>query len=165
MVPGRETMMWFLPQREGQFDLFCAEYCGLQHSYMTSTVRVLSKEDYLKWYTDTTTVISVPEGSAPGSEGFAILKTRGCTLCHSSDGSKLVGPSFLNIFGEKQIVVRDGEEVELTVDEAYIKNSIYDPNSEITKGYPKGLMQSYKDVVTEDEIAKIIEYLKSLNEE
>lgn len=165
MVPGRETMMWFLPQREGQFDLFCAEYCGLQHSYMTSTVRVLSKEDYLKWYTDTTTVISVPEGSAPGSEGFAILKTRGCTLCHSSDGSKLVGPSFLNIFGEKQIVVRDGEEVEVTVDEAYIKNSIYDPNSEITKGYPKGLMQSYKDVVTEDEIAKIIEYLKSLNEE
>lgn len=165
MVPGRETMMWFLPQREGQYDLYCAEYCGLQHSYMTSVVRVLSEEDYLKWYTDTTTVISVPEGSAPGSEGFAILKTRGCTLCHSSDGSKLVGPSFLNIFGEIQIVVRDGEEVQVTVDEAYIKKSIYDPNSEITKGYPKGLMQSYTDVVTEDEIAKIIEYLKTLNEE
>ncbi len=166
MVPGRETMMWFLPQREGQYDLYCAEYCGLQHSYMTSIVKVLSNEDYLKWYTDTTAVTTVSEGSAPGAEGLAILKNRGCNACHTSDGSKLVGPSYLNLLFEgKHIVVRDGKEVEVTVDEAYIKNSIYDPNSEITKGYPKGLMQSYKGVVTEDEIAKIIEYLKSLNEE
>ena len=164
MVPGRETMMWFLPQREGQYDLYCAEYCGLQHSYMSSNVKVLSKEDYLKWYTDTTAVVSVAEGSVPGSEGLAILKTRGCNACHTSDGSKLVGPSYLNLFGEQQIVVRDGKEVPVTVDEAYIKNAIYDPNSEITKGYPKGLMQSYKGVVTEEEIEKIIEYLKSLNE-
>lgn len=165
MVPGRETMMWFLPQREGLYDLYCAEYCGLQHSYMNSNVKVVSMEEYLKWYADTSTVITVPEGSVAGSEGLAILKSRGCTACHTSDGSKLVGPSFLNLFGEKQIVVQDGKEFQVTVDEAYIKNAIYDPNSEITKGYPKGLMQSYEGVVTEDEIAKIIEYLKSLNEE
>jgi cytochrome c oxidase subunit 2 len=165
MVPGRETMMWFLPQREGTYDLYCAEYCGLQHSYMSSVVKVLSNEEYLKWYTDTTSVISTPEGSVPGSEGLAILKTRGCNACHTSDGSKLVGPSYLDLrFGEKLIVLRDGKEEEVTIDETYIKNSIYDPNSEIVKGYPKGLMQSYKGVVTEEEIAKIIEYLKSLNE-
>jgi cytochrome c oxidase subunit 2 len=164
MVPGRETMMWFLPQREGNYDLYCAEYCGLQHSYMSSVVKVLSHE-YLKWYTDTTSVISTPEGAVPGSEGLAILKTRGCNACHTSDGSKLVGPSYLDLrFGEKLIVLRDGKEAEVTVDETYIKNSIYDPNSEIVKGYPKGLMQSYKGVVTEEEIAKIIEYMKSLNE-
>ena len=165
MVPGRETMMWFLPQREGQYDLYCAEYCGLQHSYMSSNVKVLSQEEYLKWYTDTTSVTNVAEGSVPGAEGLAILKSRGCNACHTSDGSKLVGPSYLNLFGATQIVVRDGKEVQVTVDEAYIKNAIYDPNSEITKGYPKGLMQSYQGVVTEEEIAKIIEYLKSLNEE
>jgi cytochrome c oxidase subunit 2 len=122
-------------------------------------------EEYLKWYTDTTSVISTPEGSVPGAEGLAILKTRGCNACHTSDGSKLVGPSYLDLrFGEKLIILRDGKEAEVTVDETYIKNSIYDPNSEIVKGYPKGLMQSYKGVVTEEEIAKIIEYLKSLNE-
>jgi len=165
MVPGREKMMWFLPQREGEYDLYCAEYCGLQHSYMNATVRVLSKEEYNTWYTDTTAVAIVAEGSAPGSEGLAILKAQGCNVCHSTDGSKILGPSYLNLFGEQQIVIREGKEISVTVDEDYIKKSIYDPNSEIVKGYPKGLMQSYEGIISADDISKIIEYLKSLNEE
>jgi cytochrome c oxidase subunit 2 len=165
MVPGREKMMWFLPQREGEYDLYCAEYCGLQHSYMNATVRVLSKEDYITWYADTTAVTIVAEGSAPGSEGLAILKAQGCNACHSNDGSKILGPSYLNLFGEQQIVIRDGKEVPVTVDEEYIRKAIFDPNSEIVKGYPKGLMQSYEGIISVDDIAKIIEYLKSLNEE
>ena len=66
MVPGREKMMWFLPQREGEYDLYCAEYCGLQHSYMNSNVKVLSKEEYNTWYADTAAVIIVAEESVPG---------------------------------------------------------------------------------------------------
>jgi len=165
MVPGREKMMWFLPQREGEYDLYCAEYCGLQHSYMNATVRVLSKENYITWYADTSAVTIVAEGSAPGSEGLAILKAQGCNACHSNDGSKILGPSYLNLFGEQQIVIRDGKEVPVTVDEEYIRKAIFDPNSEIVKGYPKGLMQSYEGIISVDDIAKIIEYLKSLNEE
>ena len=92
------------------------------------------------------------------------MNAQGCNACHSSDGSKIIGPSYLNLFGEKQIVIRDGKEVTVTVDEEYIKKAIYDPNSEIVKGYPKGLMQSYKGTLSDDDIAKIIEYLKSLNE-
>ncbi|MGZ5191781.1 MAG: cytochrome c oxidase subunit II, partial [Flavisolibacter sp.] len=164
MVPGREKMMWFLPQREGEYDLYCAEYCGLQHSYMNATVRVLSKEDYITWYADTSAVIIVAEGSAPGSAGLAILKAQGCNACHSNDGSKILGPSYLNLFGEQQIVIRDGKEVPVTVNEEYIRKAIFDPNSEIVKGYPKGLMQSYEGIISVDDIAKIIEYLKSLNE-
>jgi len=61
--------------------------------------------------------------------------------------------------------LRDGKEVPVTADEEYIKKSIYDPNSEIVKGYPKGLMQSYEGIISADDIAKIIEYLKSLDEE
>ena len=164
MVPGREKMMWFLPQREGEYDLYCAEYCGLQHSYMESKVKVLSQEKYKKWYVDTTAVVTVAEGSSPGAEGFAIMKVKGCNACHSSDGTKIVGPSYLNLFGEQQIVIRDGKEVPVKVDEEYIKKAIIDPNSEIVKGYPKGLMQSYKGSLSDVEIEKIIEYLKSLNE-
>lgn len=163
MVPGREKMMWFLPQREGEYDLYCAEYCGLQHSYMNANVKVLSKEDYKTWYADTAAVVNVAEGTAPGSEGLGILKSRGCNACHSSDGSKIIGPSYLNLFGEQQIVIREGKEVSVTVDEEYITKAIYDPNSEIVKGYPKGLMQSYKGTISADDIAKIIEYLKALN--
>ena len=61
-------------------------------------------------------------------------------------------------------MIREGKEVPVTVDEAYIKKAIYEPNAEIVKGYPANLMQSYKDVLKDDDIAKIIEYLKSLNE-
>jgi len=164
MVPGRETMMWFLPQREGQYDLYCAEYCGLQHSYMSSKVKVVSREEYDAWYADTTSVIKVADASVPGAEGLAIVEAQGCNVCHSSDGSKILGPSFLGLFGKEHIVIRDGKEITITADEEYIKNSIYNPEADLTKGYPKGLMQSYEGTVTVEEIAKIIDYLKSLNE-
>jgi cytochrome c oxidase subunit 2 len=164
MIPGREKMMWFLPQEIGQFDLYCAEYCGLRHSYMNSNVKVLSQADYNKWIADSVPVASTPEKSAPGAEGLKIMITQGCNACHTSDGSRLVGPSYLHLFGEKQIVIREGKEVPVTVDEAYIKKALYEPNAEIVKGYPANLMQSYKDILKDDDIAKIIEYLKSLNE-
>jgi len=164
MVPGREKIMWFLPQREGEYDLFCAEYCGLRHSYMNANVKVLSNEDYTAWYADTSAVLYAAEESVPGSEGLKIMINQGCNACHSSDGTKIVGPSYLNLFGEKQVVIRDGKEVTVTVDDEYIKRAIIDPNSEIVKGYPKGLMQSYKDALSDDDLSKIIEYMKSLND-
>ena len=156
--------MWFIPEKEGDYDLYCAEYCGLRHSYMKSMVKVLSKEKFTAWYGDTSTIAKAAEGSVPGGEGLAIMKTQGCLACHSSDGSKIVGPSYLDLFGKQQIVERNGTEVTVTADEEYIKKSIYDPNAEIVKGFPKGLMQSYKGKISDDDIAKIIEYLKSLNE-
>ncbi len=165
MVPGREKSMWFLPKSEGNYDLFCAEYCGLRHSYMNAIVKVMSKEKYDEWYGDTTKVSSVAEVAAtPAAEGFAIMKTQGCIACHSSDGTKIVGPSYLNLYGKQQVVIRNGQEVTVTVDSAYIRQTILDPTYQVVKGYPKGIMQSYKGKVTDEDISKIIEYLKSLNE-
>jgi cytochrome c oxidase subunit 2 len=164
IIPGREKMMWFLPQEIGEFDLYCAEYCGLRHSYMSSNVKVLSQADYDKWYSDSVQVANAPMEAAPGAEGLKIMINQGCNACHSSDGSRIVGPSYLNLFGEKQTVIKEGKEVIVTVDEEYIKKAIMEPNAEIVKGYPKDLMQSYKDILTDDDIAKIIEYLKSMHE-
>lgn len=163
MVPGKIKQMWFRPQALGTYDMFCAEYCGLQHSYMESTVKVVTKEEFEQWYVDTTAVATTEE-EIPGAEGLAILRTQGCNACHTSDGSKLVGPSYLGLWGEQVVVEQDGQDVTLTVDREYIKNSIYNPNLQITKGYQKGLMQSYEGMVTEDQIDKIIEYLKTLEE-
>jgi len=164
MVPGREKMMWFLPQREGEYDLYCAEYCGLRHSYMSSMVKVLTKEAFDSWYADTSAVIVSEKATTPGSEGLSIMVTQGCIACHSSDGTRIIGPSYLNLYGEQQVVIRDGKEVTVTVDEEYIKRAIYDPNTEIAKGYPKDLMQSYKTTISDEDVVKIIEYLKSLND-
>jgi cytochrome c oxidase subunit 2 len=164
IVPGREKVMWFIPEREGDFDLYCAEYCGLRHSYMRSTVKVLSKEKFTAWYGDTSTLAKATTGSIGGDQGLTIMKFQGCMACHSTDGTKIVGPTYLNLFGRQEIVNRNGAEVTITVDEEYIKRSIFDPNADIVKGYPKGLMQSYKGKISDADIAKIIEYLKSLNE-
>jgi cytochrome c oxidase subunit 2 len=164
IVPGREKVMWFIPQTEGDYDLFCAEYCGLRHSYMRAVVKVLSKEKFAAWYGDTARLAKGQESKIPGGEGLAIMKFQGCMACHSTDGSKIVGPTYLNLFGKQEVVNRNGSETTITVDEEYIKRSIFDPNADIVKGYPKGLMQSYKGKLSDADISKIIEYLKSLNE-
>jgi cytochrome c oxidase subunit 2 len=164
IVPGREKVMWFIPQTEGEYDLYCAEYCGLRHSYMRATVKVLSKEKFSAWYGDTVTLAKAGTVSTPGDQGLTLMKFQGCMACHSLDGSKIVGPTYLNLFGKQEVVNRNGAETTITVDEEYIKRSIFDPNADIVKGYPKGLMQSYKGKISDADISKIIEYLKSLNE-
>ena len=165
ITPGNQKFMWFLPKMEGTYKIYCAEYCGLQHSFMQSNVKVLTQEKYDEWYLDTTKVISVAGLEGPAAEGEVLMRSQGCFACHTTDGSKLIGPSYLNIFGEEQTVLRNGKEFTVIVDEEYIRNSILDPGADITKGYPAGLMQSYRSTITDEQILKIIEYLKSLHEE
>lgn len=163
MVPGKTKQMWFRPQALGSYDLFCTEYCGLQHSYMESTVKVISKEEFEEWYADTS-LVATTEEDIPGAEGLAILRMQGCNACHSSDGSRLVGPSYLGLWGKERIVEDNNEDVTIVADDEYIRSSIYDPNGQIVKGYQKGLMQSYEGMISDDQIDKIIEYFKGLEE-
>jgi len=165
MVPGQEKVMWFIPGTEGDFDLFCTEYCGLEHSYMFTGVKVMPKEEFDAWIADTSAVVAaVDTETSLADQGREVLRRNGCNACHSSDGSKLVGPSYLGGWGSTRTVVTDREERELVVDAEYIKRSIYEPNADVVKGYNKGLMLSYEDMVSEQEVELIIEYLKKLNE-
>lgn len=164
MVPNKENnFMWFIPQKIGNFEVFCAEYCGLQHSYMYSNVKVMEASDFKTWITDTTQVAASASAMAsPGATGKKIMQNIGCFACHTVDGTKLVGPSFKGIWGEEQTVVTGKETRKLTVDEEYIKRSIYDPNADVVEGFMKGLMVSYNGQLSEDDIANIIEYLKTV---
>jgi cytochrome c oxidase subunit 2 len=161
MVPGNDKFMWFEPQKEGIYELFCTEYCGLQHSYMYNWVKVMQQEDFNKWYVDTTQRIAVAVDS-PTAAGKRIMTNIGCFACHSLDGSKLVGPSFKGIYGKEETVVTNREERNIVVDDEYLKRSIYDPNADLVKGFNKGLMLSYQGQLTDTEIGQIIEYLKTL---
>jgi cytochrome c oxidase subunit 2 len=163
MVPGKkDNFMWFEPQKEGEYELFCAEYCGLQHSYMYTFVKVLEDSTFTNWLTDTTMVASAADVESPTATGRRIMQSIGCFACHSIDGSKLVGPSFKGIWGEEQTVVTGGEKRQITVDEEYIRRSIYDPNADVADGFNKGLMLSYEGQLSDDDINNIIEYLKTL---
>jgi cytochrome c oxidase subunit 2 len=162
MVPGMENnFMWFEPQRVGVYDLFCAEYCGLQHSYMNASVKVMEESEFNEWLIDTTQVAAVNIDS-PVATGKRIMENIGCFACHTIDGTKLVGPSYKGIWGEEQTVITGKETRQIIVDEEYIKRSIYDPNADIVEGYKKGFMLSYQGQLSEDDIANIIEYLKTV---
>jgi cytochrome c oxidase subunit 2 len=161
IVPGRITTMWFKANREGEYNLFCAEYCGLQHSYMKTEVKVLSPEKYDEWYIDTTAAVALT--SIPGAAGLKIIRDMGCTACHSLDGSTLVGPTYKGVFGHEVEVITNGKERKVIADAEYIKNSINNPNDDIVKGFNKGLMRSYKNELTDDEIEQIIVYLQTLS--
>ena len=162
IVPGRVTNIWFEPRKTGEYDLFCAEYCGLQHSYMITEVKVLTQEEFDKWYIDTTAVTKA--AATPGAEGLQILRMNGCIACHSLDGSKLVGPSYKGIWGHEAEVETKGQKRTILVDEAYVINSIYNPDEDIVVGFSKGLMRSYKGELTDEDIEKIIAYLKTLSD-
>jgi len=161
VVPGREKFVWFIPQKEGIYDLFCTEYCGLNHSYMLNQVKVMPDKQFNAWYVDTTKRVAVALDS-PTENGKRIMKNIGCFACHSVDGTKLVGPSFKGIYGHAVTVVTGGNEREVTVDDEYIKKSIYDPNADVVKGFNKGLMLSYTGQLSEEDVKQITEYLKTL---
>ncbi|MGQ7870866.1 cytochrome c oxidase subunit II [Sunxiuqinia sp. sy24] len=162
VVPGSDKFMWFTAQNEGIYELFCTEYCGLQHSYMYNWVKVMPQDDFNNWYADTTQQVASAAIESPAATGKRIMNNIGCFACHSVDGSKIIGPSFKGIYGHEVTVKTKGEERTLVVDDEYIKRSIYDPEADIVDGFNKGLMQSYQGQLSDDDIANIIEYLKTL---
>lgn len=163
MVPGKDDIMWFVANQEGEYDLFCAEYCGLRHAYMATSVVVMPKEQFDAWLVDTTAVVAVVDDK-PGAAGQRLVRLNGCVACHSSDGSKLIGPTFKDLLGSRHLVITQGTEREILVDEEYIKRSIYEPDADIVKGYSRGLMLTYKNLIDEKGVEDIIEYLKTLSD-
>lgn len=155
MVPGRTNFLWFEANREGRFDVLCAEYCGLMHSKMLSTVRVMSEAEYNTW--------SAEDFDTGEHAGFVLLRNNACISCHSLDGTRIVGPSFKGVYGRTQNVETDGVLREIVVDDDYIIRSIYEPNADIVEGYGANLMISYKDILSPEQIAEIIDYLKTLD--
>jgi cytochrome c oxidase subunit 2 len=169
-VPGIPNLfLWFIANQVGDYDIFCAEYCGMGHSKMLSKVHVLSQADYDAWLRtegDKVAELKKATESTGGGEntnlhilGEQLAKSKGCVACHSADGSKLVGPSYKGLYGSKQIVVTAGAEHEVTVDDAYIKKSMLEPTADVVKGY-QPLMPSQQGLVSEGEIKALIAYIK-----
>jgi cytochrome c oxidase subunit II len=160
VVPGYNNYMWFRPTMKGEFDIFCAEYCGLNHSGMLSKVVVLDSTDYNKWFAEL-----IKSGPAVEPPGLGLLRKNNCLSCHSLDGSKIIGPTFKGLYGRNVKVRTDKGEIAEVANDDYIRRSILDPNSEVVEGFPKGLMQSYKSILSDQDINNIIAFFKSANEQ
>jgi len=96
--------MWFIPETEGNYDLYCAEYCGLRHSYMKAMVKVLPKDKFTSWYGDTASLAKTTKDQFQALR-MAIMKIQGC-LGLPFLSAPNCRPTYLNLFGSQQVVIR-----------------------------------------------------------
>ncbi len=157
-VPGMETTLWFYSDRQGEYDIYCTEYCGTGHSAMNSKVVVMSGDEFSLWHSRGKEKKGEPALPPSVTE---LLDENGCLDCHSVDGTTVAGPTFKGIFGRSAVVVTDGKEHEIVVNEEYLKRSILAPDADIVKGYPE-IMPSYEGELSGEQIEDIIKYLKGL---
>jgi cytochrome c oxidase subunit II len=153
-MPGRENYAWFKTTRDGEFTVFCAEYCGDLHSQMLSKVVSVPPVEFEDWLESNTGLIS-PE---------FILSVKGCVACHTADGTPLIGPSYKGMYGRPELVKTGDEVREIVVDDEYIRRSILEPLADVVEGYPP-VMPPMEGQITEEEIGILIEYFKNLDNE
>jgi cytochrome c oxidase subunit 2 len=150
-VPGLESYVWFQAPEPGSFDIFCAEYCGVGHADMTTTVEALSEEDYAQW------AQSVQTTDDP--RGLVVLNEQGCIGCHSLDGSENIGPSLFELAGNPRQIEKDGQTIEIIINEDYLKRAIRDPEVEITKGFDPMMPAYDEETISNDDLQAVVDYL------
>ncbi|RJP48453.1 MAG: cytochrome c oxidase subunit II [Anaerolineaceae bacterium] len=159
IVPGRVTELRITPTvltaPNVPFKVRCAELCGTSHYSMEEVVIVSEEADFVAWATEQQTLAAAAQ--TPEARGQQLVVANGCLGCHSIDGSALVGPTWLGVFGREE-ELSDGAIV--VTDEAYITESILDPQAKIVAGYETQLMPVY--TFTEEQLVDIIAYLKTL---
>jgi len=152
VVPGKYTSAWFEATKEGEFHLFCAEYCGTQHSGMIGRVVVMKPADYQRWLSDQTS------GEPLAVGGERLFQQRGCAACHrTSDGP--TGPALHGLL-DRRVRLQSGASV--VADEGYIRESILNPNAKITEGY-QAIMPTFQGQLSEEGLHQMIAYIKSLS--
>jgi cytochrome c oxidase subunit 2 len=157
VVPGRVNDYRITPILTGQYKVRCAELCGTSHAYMENPVIVETQAEYDAWIQEQTALVAealkTPEG-----QGRLLTVSNGCTGCHSLDGTPLTGPTWLGIYGKEE-KMSDGST--LVIDDAYLIESILNPNAKIVAGFPSpSVMPAF--TFTDEQLANIIAYLKTL---
>jgi len=155
VLPNRYTITWFEATMTGEFDILCTEFCGKGHSAMLGKVKVLPRDEFQNW---------LDAGSGPGKGeslrdyGARMFVKNACYTCHSTDGSKNVGPTFQGLFGRRE-VMSDGTTI--TVDENYIRESVLSPMAKQVVGFDP-VMPTYQGILKDVDIDGLIAYIKSL---
>jgi cytochrome c oxidase subunit II len=153
VLPGRYTSLWFQATRTGEFHLFCAEYCGTDHSRMGGLVIVMEPQDYSRW---------LAAGSAQPSlaaQGEALFRTFGCSGCHGPSAT-VHAPPLDGLYGGP-VALADGSTI--IADEIYVRDSIFLPNQHVAAGYAP-IMPSFAGQVTEEQLLALLAYIESLRD-
>ena len=150
VVPGRYTGLWFTATKLGEFRLFCAEYCGTEHSQMLGRIVVLPPAEYARW------LGSGSEQPSLAQYGFARFRALGCSGCHDA-ASTVRAPSLEGLLG-RTVHLQDGRT--LVADENYVRDSILVPGKDVVAGFAP-VMPSFAGQVSEEDIQALVAYLRS----
>ena len=153
VVPGRYQTLWFEATKPGTYHLFCAEYCGMNHSGMTGSVIVMEPREFDDWLSGNTSNIT------PAAAGQQLFQSLGCASCHGASGEGGRGPTLAGIFGNNQQLESGGT---VRVDEAYIRESITNPQAKLVAGFGP-IMPTIQGQVSEDQLVQLIAFIKSLH--
>ena len=150
VLPNRYRTMWFQATKVGRFHIFCAEYCGTQHSGMIGWVEVMEPTEYQRWLAGGT------EGSL-ASQGEKLFQKYACNTCHSNDATGR-GPVLAGIAG-KTIQLAAGTSV--VADDNYIRESILNPTAKVAAGF-QPIMPTFQGQVSEEDLIRLLAYVKSI---
>ncbi len=153
VVPGRYTTMWFEATKPGKYRIYCAEYCGLNHSGMGGFVYVMAKDDFADWLAGNNS------DQTPVQMGEDLFTNKlGCASCHAG-GDNQRGAKLEGIYN-KEVKLVGGNTI--VANDAYIRESILNPSKDIVEGY-QPIMPTFKGQVTEEQLIALIAYIKSLS--
>ena len=155
IVPGRTIDLRITPILIGDYTVYCNQLCGLRHAYMTAPVKVVSQADFDKW-------AAQQQANAPKDPaliGQVLAQSYGCSNCHTTDGSKSTGPTWLHLYGSN-VKLSDGSSV--VADDIYIRNSITNPNLQIVNGFQSNVMPDFSKVFDSTMVDDLLAYLKTL---
>jgi cytochrome c oxidase subunit II len=154
VLPGRNTSMWFEPTQVGRYHLFCAEYCGTNHSTMGGWVYAMEPTEFQQWLSQ------AGAGPSMADQGEKLFVQYHCAGCHR--GSQIVNaPRLEGVFG-RPVPIQEGNEVRFTLaDDRYVRDSILRPKKEVVAGYLP-VMPSFENQISEQDLFKIIAYIKSI---
>lgn len=172
VVPGRYTQMWFQAKKPGESHIFCAEYCGSEHSRMIGRLHVVTPAEYEKWVGSTAAPVTDAQIAANGGstasladKGKGIFNQFACNTCHAAPaGTPQIGPKLGGILGQKRSVFTDmamTQKAEVTVDEDYLRESILVSNAKIREGFAPA-MPPFKGVIADADVNALIAYIKSI---
>jgi len=150
VLPNRYKTMWFQATKVGRYHLFCAEYCGTLHSQMVGWIDVMEPTDYELW------LAGGSEGSL-ASQGQALFQHYACNTCHTEDKSGR-GPILTGVYGST-VALNDGQKV--VADDNYVRESILNPQAKIVAGFGP-IMPTFQGQVSEEDLLKLLAYVKSL---
>ena len=151
VVPGRYQVLSFTASQAGTYHLFCSQYCGTKHSGMVGSVVAMEPQDFQAW---------LGGGNAsdtPAAAGEKLFTDLACSSCHTNDAAARA-PQLKGAFGGTVTLANGTTAV---VDEAYIRESILNPQAKIVAGF-QPIMPTFQGLVTEEQLLQIIAYVKSL---